>query len=40
MDDDDDGDDVDVEDNFECPSLGHYTFLVKYFQSLVINLSK
>ena len=37
MDDDDDNDD-NVQDNFECPSLGHCTFQVIYFQILVINL--
>jgi hypothetical protein len=31
-------DDDNVEDNFECPSLGPNTFLVIYFQTLVINL--
>ena len=35
---DDDGDDDDVQDNFECPSLGSNTFLVIYFQTIVINL--
>ena len=34
----DDDDDDDVEDNFECPSLGSNTFLVIYFQTIVINL--
>ena len=38
--DDDDNDDVDVEGNFECPPLGPSTFLVIYFQTFVINLSK
>jgi hypothetical protein len=37
MDEDDDGDDDD-EDNFGCPSLGSNTFLVLYFQTIVINL--
>ena len=41
MDDDDyDDDDDDDDDNFKCPPLGPSTFLVIYFQTLVINLSK
>jgi len=37
-DDDDNNDDDDVEYNFECPSLGPSTFLIKHFQILEINL--